>query len=352
MIVFRADGNEYVGYGHVMRCLAMADAFVSYGEECIFVLADDKMQGRIKERGYETFILGSSYQDMEAECGTFCAFLSTRYVNLLIVDSYQVTDRYFQSLSGFAGRIAYVDDLVDHPFDVDILINYNVYAQESDYQKLYAAAGQPVPRLLVGTKYAPLRSEYEDVKRPEIAEKVTNICISTGGTDPIGLAKYLMSYLLQNKDKTLVETGYQFHFLIGNGNPDKEALLSMAKEESAIHTYCDLPEVKSLFSKCDLILSAAGSTLYEICALGIPCITYALADNQLQGNAAFEESGMMLSLGDVRQVTDIASKSFDMINDLAKDEAKRREISGKMRALVGGKGAKRIAAEIILPNLL
>ena len=60
----------------------------------------------------------------------------------------------------------------------------------------------------------------------------------------------------------------------------------------------------------------------------------------------------MLSLGDVRKVSDVAPKAFEVINDLAKDEAKRREISKKMRALVGGKGAKRLAGEIVYPDLL
>ncbi|MCR5796546.1 MAG: hypothetical protein K6G63_01315 [Eubacterium sp.] len=34
--------------------------------------------------------------------------------------------------------------------------------------------------------------------------------------------------------------------------------------------------------KCDIAISAAGSTLYELCACGVPTITYTTADNQIK----------------------------------------------------------------------
>lgn len=52
--------------------------------------------------------------------------------------------------------------------------------------------------------------------------------------------------------------------------------------------------------KCDIAISAAGSTLYELCATGIPAITYTLADNQLIAAEQFDKQGIMLSAGDCR----------------------------------------------------
>ncbi|MBO4750886.1 MAG: hypothetical protein J5546_11280, partial [Lachnospiraceae bacterium] len=192
---------------------------------------------------------------------------------------------------------------------------------------------------------------YEDCTAPVIASKVQDICISTGGTDPIGLSKALMEYLLGDAKQAFEASQIRFHFLIGSGNPDRDELIRMAGEESNLYTYYDLPEVRSLFTKCDLILSAAGSTLYEICALGIPCITYALADNQLQGERAFEEEGLMRSLGDVRGDENVARNAFESLIELANDPAKRAEMSKKMRMVVDGKGSKSAVFDMMRADL-
>lgn len=39
-------------------------------------------------------------------------------------------------------------------------------------------------------------------------------------------------------------------------------------------------KMSELMQQCDMAVSAAGSTLYELCACGMPTITYVLADNQ------------------------------------------------------------------------
>ena len=58
--------------------------------------------------------------------------------------------------------------------------------------------------------------------------------------------------------------------------------------------------MSALMQKCDIAISAAGSTLYELCATGIPAITYTLADNQLIAAEQFDKQGIMLSAGDCR----------------------------------------------------
>ena len=69
-IFFRADANSSIGMGHVMRCLSIADAFHSLGNDSIiitFILADDTVEKLIQDRGYKTVVLHSKYSKMEGE---------------------------------------------------------------------------------------------------------------------------------------------------------------------------------------------------------------------------------------------------------------------------------------------
>ncbi|MBQ3907133.1 MAG: UDP-2,4-diacetamido-2,4,6-trideoxy-beta-L-altropyranose hydrolase [Lachnospiraceae bacterium] len=345
MILFRADGNAKVGYGHVMRCLSLADAFRSMGETCKFVLAGDDLKQRIEERGYETFLLSTAFDEMEAELPQLQKLLKEQNPTLLIVDSYYVSEAYFKALRGLGVKIVYVDDLGLAPYEVDALLNYNLYATSIDYASLYA--NETLPKLLLGTTYVPLRAQYANVTPKETPKQVKNIFISTGGTDLIGLSKSLFDYVIGHREETIENTGFQYHFLLGGGNPFKDEILRGAEKEVSIKAYLNIPSIKPLLETCDLALSAAGSTLYEICALGVPCITYVLADNQLQGNHAFEESGLMQSLGDLRDKENLGEQAFKAIKSLADDYDRRVQISLKMQAFVDGHGAENAAKALL-----
>ena len=41
--------------------------------------------------------------------------------------------------------------------------------------------------------------------------------------------------------------------------------------------------MKEIMKQCDVVLSATGSTIYEVSALGVPLIAFYFAENQRQG---------------------------------------------------------------------
>ena len=341
MIVFRADGNNKIGYGHVMRCLSIADAFSKRGEECLFVLADPFLQGRIEARGYSCVILGTRFDHMEKEAFTLKKLFENRKPDWMILDSYFITEEYLGLIRPFVCKLACLDDLGRVWKGIDALINYNLYADTLDYLKSYEEIGQSSIRLLLGPSYAPLRDLYREVPPKEIKNKAEDVLISTGGTDPIHLALGLMKHMAEMgcfSDPYLPT----FHFLIG-ANADKDEIFSMAEENPKIQVYENLPSLKELYLKCDLAVSAAGSTLYELCACGVPTITYVLADNQILGNQAFHAQGLMLSLGDLRDTENAPVLVFDAIKRMISVKELRRDFSVKMHSVVDGLGADRIA---------
>lgn len=360
MILFRADANQTIGMGHIMRCLSIADAMAGTSNSTIlprgkqdikFVLADDQTSDLIKDRGYEPIVLHTDYKSMDSEIPVWEELSSSIDSDLLIIDSYFVTDHYLTYLREEVGRVCYIDDVLSFPYPTDILINYNAYASSEAYQRLYEGCEQK-PEFLLGVEYAPLRSSFIGVERHEQREEVKDILLSTGGSDQLHIALEFLRFLHNQGGD-----GRTYHILLGAMNQDKPAIREMSEKMDWIVLHENVADMKSLICSMDLIISAAGSTLYEICACGVPLITFSTADNQVPGAEAFEKWGLAINVGDLREPESIKrgavisgtldSQAIEKIItttcSLATDSEARVKMSKRQRAIIDGRGAERLA---------
>ena len=60
-IVIRADGNQQIAMGHVMRCLSIADELQQMGADVIFVTAGDETEELICGIGFEKHVFHSDF---------------------------------------------------------------------------------------------------------------------------------------------------------------------------------------------------------------------------------------------------------------------------------------------------
>lgn len=338
-LLIRADANPNIGMGHIMRCLSIADAATNFGFVVSFVTADDNVRSLIIDRGYKAVILNSDYINMEDEL----RFWPDESYDVVIVDSYFVTSTYFQRLKskvGESGIIVYIDDLADFPYPVDILINYNAYADFHTYSNLYSC--MKMPRMMLGPTYVPLRSMFRKVELKVQPKKVGNVLISTGGADSAHIALSLVKSF---------PTKFNYHLLIGAMNSDKSEIERLAQTNEHIILHENVSNMKSLISFCDIAVSAAGSTLYEICACGVPLITYVIADNQILGAETFGKLGLAENLGDVRILNDCATKIITAIEEIASDYKKRVNVGMQMQKMIDGLGADRIIKALLKSNI-
>lgn len=342
MLIFRADGNAELGSGHVMRCLSIADAARRLGEDCLFVTASGDFEGVIATRGYKNYILHKDYRNMDSD--NFLPLLESCPAKALFVDSYFVSEKYLGRLAGHCreagAKLIYVDDLAAFPYPCDLLLNYNIYAKAEDYERLYA--GRQMPGLLLGTAYAPLREEFANLPMRTVREEATDILISTGGAD----SEHMAVELLQAAG----QLPYTFHVVIGSLNRDRELLHKLSEGRGNIVLHENVTCMSSLMRSCDVAISAAGSTLYELCAARTPAVTYVLADNQKPGAAGFSACGIMESAGDVRELGSrrLAEKLVCAAVSLAKDADARCRIIRAMQAVTDGRGAENLLQDLLI----
>ena len=115
---------------------------------------------------------------------------------------------------------------------------------------------------------------------------------------------------------------------------------------SNLHFYKDINNLEEYMKSADLAISAGGTTLYELCAVGTPTISYSFADNQLYNVEQFAADGLIDYAGDVRK-EDIFKKAKEIYYRYDADVAMRKERSINMHKAVDGKGAKRIAEAVL-----
>lgn len=346
-IIFRADANHNIGMGHVMRCLSIADSYKHYGHNVKFIIAEHKVENLIKERGFEVIVLFSDYTKLDEELKTLPQIIN---IDVLFIDSYYVTPYYLSEIkTKFNCTIVYIDDLHSFPYPVDVLINYNIYGLDINYKQIYSDSGTKCPQLLLGPSFAPLRQAFRRTPTQKQKKLVKNILISTGGADELHLALTFAKTITKYKPQK-----YKYHILLGSLNQDKEDIKAIAAKSETIVLHENVRDMNTLLHSMDIAISAAGSTLYEICACGVPLITYILADNQIPGATSFEKIGLAINVGDVRDKcsakkdlsntlkADTITSFLNAIEKLSNDYEQRVAVGMRMQKMIDGFGAERI----------
>lgn len=341
-ILFRADANPSIGFGHIMRCLSIADAAAALHREVLFILADDTVREFVTGRGYPSIVLGTAYNDLDGEVEGICPILEENKSGTLVVDSYFVTERYLSVLwntcKSVNCKLVYIDDVLAFPYPCDVLLNYNIYGPDADYQGLYQEV-PTTPTFLLGTSYAPLRREFQNLSPRIVKRQGRNILISTGGSDCEHITIELVEEIRKRAAGDIA-----FHLIVGAMNEDKELIYDRTKDHPNIVVHENVKNMSALMQSCDVAISAAGSTLYELCATQTPTITYILADNQIPGAKGFERHGVLQCAGDVRQLgtQKLAKRLLESAVELCGNYRGRCRIARQMSKVVDGRGAERI----------
>lgn len=343
MLFFRADGNPAIGAGHVTRCLSIAGAAK---EPCRFITADSCFYDMIISKGHQISVMNTDYRRMEDELTRLLAFLHKQRPSVLFVDSYYVTAVYLNALletcERISCRLVYIDDVLAFPYPCDILLNYNIYGpdKEQEYRQMYRTTGTNPPRFLLGPSYAPLRGEFQSLPERVVKPEARHILVSTGGSDPEHIARDLAAYITDHHEDL---EQLKFHFVIGAMNEDLEQIRQLTASSPNILLHVNVSNMGELMCQADLAVSAAGSTLYELCATQTPAITYVLADNQIPGAESFERHGILRCVGDARKLENkLPERLINEALRLAEDFDERRKIAKRQRMVVDGNGAERI----------
>lgn len=343
-----------------MRCLSIADAAACMGMQVLFLLADADSEGLVRSRGYDCHILHTDYQRPEEELRQMETVLCRDERALVLIDSYFVDNEYQKAVGKWA-RTAYLDDFGKESYDVDLIINYNIYAPKLPYRKLY---GEKSTELLLGSAYAPLRKEFGEMPYT-VREEAEQILITTGGADRYNVAGQLALRLAEwsgqesgrkTGQKPRMQTDgpkdgtgrLQIHIVSGPFHDFRDQLKQLQVRYPEITIHENVTNMSELMAACDIAVSAAGSTLYELCAIGVPAVYFYFVENQELPARYFSEMTKMQNAGnyaaDAQKTLDgLTRETIRMLGS----KQLRLAVSENMREVADGRGAQRIAQALL-----
>lgn len=355
LVIIRTDANSKIATGHLVRCLSIADACIRSGMKVWFLVSDEESENFVIKEVSVKVLANADYQDLEQEISTLPCVLrdimeqeGCSYDNtVFLLDSYFVTPNYLDALKGQI-KTAYLDDLQLFDYPVNLVINYDVIPSErmAAYEAAYRHAG----KTLLGSAYTPLRQQFQNIDY-YVRNEINDIIITTGGSDPCHLCQEMVKHLISMKNSrkpkiknTVFPT---VHIILGKYNEDRETLLELAEELPFLQLHENVTDMAALMKRCDLAISASGTTLYELCAVGVPTISFTMSDNQLTCAKAFAETGAIPCAGDVRMEKDqVIDRVLSFMTEMSENIDKRKSAHDTMNRLVDGKGALRIAGAL------
>lgn len=327
-MLMRVDASAQIGMGHLMRCVALAQAFRRTGGNVAFALhaPPSAVRRMLDDRGFEAHEVGGAAAD-------FAALVAGRAPAAVVLDGYHFDDD-FQEIARREVRCSVmIDDLADRErYVTDIVVNGNVFAADLEY------ATRPETRLLAGADYALLREEFVRFERPARTTDRPRVLFTFGGADPLGLSERILAVLARSA------FAFDAIFLVGAACPRIEAVTAAAKVDG-VTLLEQVADVPALLAGVDLAVAAAGSTCLELAFMGVPALLVTTSPNQVPVAAKLDSLQVAVDLGDASKLDDASLP--DRIAALLADGPKRAAMAARGRALVDGRGAGRVTDAIL-----
>ncbi len=344
ILLIRADANIAMGTGHVMRCLALAQAWQDAGGRAVFAMAETtpSLERRMREEGIEAEHLSGSAGTAEDAEQTRSLAARTN-ADWIVVDGYQFGSDY-QSLIKSAGfKLLFMDDYVHaEPYSADLVLNQNLQASPSLYAKR-----APSTQLLLGPRFAMLRREFHpwrnwERKTPAMGRR---ILVTMGGSDPDNLTAKVIEAI-----RNLSHPALEATILVGGSNPHLRSVGELIRgQKLPIRLVIDACNVSEWMTWADVAVAGAGTTFWEMCFLGLPGLLLVLAPNQEKIAETAERMGIAWIINKQSQAS--ASTIAGKLNELLNSESARKTQSANGRKLVDGRGAGRVVAFLSGLNL-
>jgi UDP-2,4-diacetamido-2,4,6-trideoxy-beta-L-altropyranose hydrolase len=343
-LVVRADANSIIGTGHLMRCIALAQAWQERGGHVTFLshCQSEALQRRVIKEGFEFVFVERPHPDpadLKQVLDRLQNFRNGSGMPWLVLDGYHFDSDYQRSIREAGSRLVVIDDY-NHlsNYHADILLNQNIGAELIPY------ICDLKTLKLFGPKYALLRTEFLSWKNKiqKQSEDPRRVIVTLGGADHDNITLKVLRALLQTR-----LNGFGIDVIVGPANPNIKELefeIQCARKASVPLTNSiqllysiNMPEIMAM---ADVAISAGGSTCWELCFFGKPFLVLITAENQRGIARGLDKVGSAICLGWHQDVT--INQIQTNLESLLNDTQGRRELSIKGRKIVDGQGRNRV----------
>jgi UDP-2,4-diacetamido-2,4,6-trideoxy-beta-L-altropyranose hydrolase len=291
-ILIRADAGGTTGTGHVMRMIALAQAYLRRGGSVAMASMNcpEALVERLRSHGITHRIIKAAQPGDSDDAQLTTELAKELGVQWLVVDGYHFDYEFQKRVKNSELSLLCTDD---HGYSerwcCDAILNQNL---DADLRVSYKN-DLPDAKVLAGASFCLLREEFlssQTTKRTW--GRIESLLVTLGGSDSKNATEATLQLLNQSCKRPL-----KVRVLAGVDNPHIERLRSFESQHQieVVQNATDMPEQ---YAWADGIISAGGSTCWEWIYLGLPGAIVTIADNQLPIVQALTKSRQAaLSLG-------------------------------------------------------
>ncbi len=275
-ILVRVDGSKEIGLGHVYNMLTVLNNLRR--EEILIVMNSKKKLGlkKFKEYLYNVKLFSNETHLMK--------IVKDFKPEIIVNDILDTSFPYMTKLKKFNCVIVNFEDRGKGRALADLVFN-PIYQEQKGLKNEY-----------FGAKYSCVRDEFRIWQRQDIPERVEQIIISFGGTDPKNKTKDVLEII---NDMNL--NHIRLKVVLGIGNANKNEIKTIVKKMNHNGFKIDIIERSDFLAKniieSDFAIISNGRTVFEVAAVRVPMISIAV--NQRERKHSFVENaeiGMSLTL--------------------------------------------------------
>lgn len=333
-VLFCFDASKFIGGGHAYRCLALADALHDIGWE-VFVASSLNVRKQFTQISKFNFIeidFGSNYSKDHL-------LQSIDFLDLLIIDHYQLDISFELKFKNIAKNILVIDDLANRKHFCNYLIDQTIGRNFTDYNHLV-----PVNcKLLLGSSFCLLRKQFKYERKmvdfKQRCKKLKNVLISFGASDPHFLTEKILDHILH------LNLGLKLQVITGN-YINSNNIFKLETKYQNIQILKNVSNMAKIMAKSDLSIGAAGVSSWERCAVGLPSLVIVTADNQDLIAQNLHNKGAIKSFGSYKKLS-LKDLGNELIY-LKKNPKKLNVMSQYAYKLCDGDGVNRTLKELII----
>ncbi len=334
ILLVRADATVTSGTGHVMRCLALAQAWQHAGGDVMFAMAQSTVaiQERLQSEPVKVVAIQGVPGSAEDIQQTIDAALFHK-AEWLVVDGYHFDAHYVSELQNVLSLLVIDDNGELESYSSELVLNQNAHARAEMYAKR-----APRTRLLLGPSYALLRNEFTAHRNwaRKVPKRGTRVLVTMGGSDPKDLTPCILSALAG-----LAIDDLQIRVVVGGSAENRSGVAEKAERfPGRVEVMSNVANMAELMSWADLAIAGAGTTCWEMCLLGVPAILVVVAENQRFIAGHLARIGAALNAGPAELID--CSSLAQIAAELLDNRDRRLQMSQSARQLVDGKGRERV----------
>lgn len=326
-VVILTEGYSFTGYGHIYRCMAIAQTFKDKNIDVSFIVnGDDSVRDLLSS--YH-LLLFNWLEDTDR------LLENLNEDDLLFVDSYLAPIELYERVYERVKLSVYLDDFDRLLYPGGVIVNGTVGAELLPYSK---KDGQT---FLLGKDYIILREAFKGLAvEREISCDINTVLVTFGGSDPLNLTQKVLKILVTSYP------GWRKLVVLGPLFSDYECIESISDDNTAIYKNINAEGMRELMMESDLAISAAGQTINELALTGLPSVIFKVADNQTNNISGWREIGFIDGFIDATE--EWSEEDLTKAISKLQDCCVRRNISNKGMSQIDVKGTHRIMKASLL----